>query len=118
MFQTITGKPFCPIAAIASPEGFSAGLSCKRKPRPSVWCVKGGARAGSREPSQRVLGGLPPGKHPGRGECSSRNVRHKITAGRSVRRDRNRAACAFRASDRALIELLRRPNTQVIERLG
>src|SRR6516165_8330286 len=27
MFQTITGKPFCPIAAIAAPENFSAGSS-------------------------------------------------------------------------------------------
>src|SRR5262245_53199212 len=53
MFQTITGKPFCPIAAIAAPEAFSAGSSRRRKPRPSGWCVKGGARAGSREPSQR-----------------------------------------------------------------
>src|SRR5215475_14222779 len=31
--------------------------------------------------------------------------------GRSFRRDRNRAACPFRARDRGLIDLLRRPNT-------
>src|SRR5215472_17017529 len=37
MFQSITGKPFCPIAAIAAPENFSAGSSRRREPRPSVW---------------------------------------------------------------------------------
>src|SRR5215813_6484708 len=36
MFQTIMGKPFCLIAAVAAPEGLSAGSSRKREPRPTV----------------------------------------------------------------------------------
>src|SRR5215831_9649949 len=36
MFQTITGKPFCPTDAIAAPENLSAGSSRKREPRPTV----------------------------------------------------------------------------------
>jgi hypothetical protein len=44
----------------------------------------------------------------------------QFAAGGSLRRDRNRAAHAFRARDRGLIDLLRRPNMfdHVFEPLG
>jgi hypothetical protein len=59
---------------------------------------------------QEVLNTIP--------RCHS--ARQQFAAGRSFRRDRNRLTCALRASDRALIDLLRRPNMfhHVVELLG
>ena len=48
MFQTITGKPFSPVAAIAA---VSAGLSRRREPRPTVWHLKGGSGGVSGTPT-------------------------------------------------------------------
>src|SRR5215510_2001744 len=84
MFQTITGKPFCPIAAIAAPENFSAGSSRRREPRPSVWLPKGDCPGGVSGTLTKGLGGLHQGEHRGRGECSSRNVRHEQTVGHAL----------------------------------
>src|SRR5215831_2188991 len=56
MFQTITGKPFCPIAAIAAPENFCCagklfgGLVSQTRTPPEC-AIQREVRAGSREPS-------------------------------------------------------------------
>src|SRR5262249_52110174 len=58
MFQTITGKPLCPIAAIAAPENFCCagklfgGLVSQTRTPPEC-AIQREVRAGSREPSWR-----------------------------------------------------------------
>src|SRR5215469_1946970 len=77
VFQTITGKPFCPIAAIAAPENVSAGSSRTREPRPTVWQSQREVRAGSRESprldSGRTQKGVPPEEPSGRVRGSAPN---------------------------------------------
>src|SRR5215467_12653720 len=87
MFQTITGKPFCPIAAIAAPENFCCagklfgGLISQTRTPPEC-AIQREVRAGSREPSWcgRYEGlcyeGSVSQTH-GRSKGSSRNVRHE-----------------------------------------
>src|SRR5262249_14189651 len=89
MFQTITGKPFCPIAAIAAPENFCCAgklfgglVSQTRTPPECVGNSKGRPGGGSGNP--QGVGGrkdyvtrAPLRKLTGRGKGSSQNLRHE-----------------------------------------
>src|SRR5215469_4884264 len=82
VFQTITGKPFCPIAAIAARENFSAGASRRREPRPTVWQFQREVRAGSRESprldSGRTQKGVPPEEPSGASEVPPNSLRRRF----------------------------------------
>src|SRR5215813_7876093 len=80
----VTGKPFCPIAAIAAPETFRRARLADENPARVSWRVKGGARAGSRNPHSGCWEDFHQAKHPGRGECSSRNFRHEQPVGHAL----------------------------------
>src|SRR5262249_9156264 len=78
-FQSITGKPFCPIAAIAAPETFRRARLADENPA-RVWQCKGRS-GGVSGTLTRGTGRTPSTKTPQRGGCSSQNVPHEQPVG-------------------------------------